>query len=163
MAVSGYSAANTVPTSKGGDGAGTISGYTISTVKYTLNSTDPRNIDTVTFNTDVAPPSGATVKIRLVSSGSTWYSCTFSGTAVTCIAVTGNSMEPGLKNGDLAIVRAADHYTVGEIALYRHPQIGPVIHRIIGRQDDEHFSFQGDNNTWVDSYTPGAADLLGAL
>src|SRR5438094_5602856 len=85
------------------------------------------------------------------------------GGQVTYIAVTGNSMEPGLKNGDLAIVRAADHYTVGEIALYRHPQIGPVIHRIIGRQDDEHFSFQGDNNTWVDSYTPGAADLLGAL
>src|SRR5438067_12695867 len=84
MAVSGYSAANTVPTSKGGDGAGTISGYTISTVKYTLNSTDPRNIDTVTFNTDMAPPCGATVKVRRVSSCSTWYSCTFAATAVTC-------------------------------------------------------------------------------
>ena len=75
VAGSGYAAANTVPTSKVGDGAGAISGYTVSAIKYGLNSSNPANIDTVTFTLDSAPASGATVKVKLVSSGSTWYSC----------------------------------------------------------------------------------------
>ena len=75
MVISGYSAANTVPTSKGGDGAGTISGYTVSSIAFTANTTNPENIDAVTFNTNTAPPAGATVKAKLVAGGSTWYSC----------------------------------------------------------------------------------------
>ena len=35
---SGFAAADTVPTSKGGDGAGVVSGYLVSNVKYTLNT-----------------------------------------------------------------------------------------------------------------------------
>lgn len=73
-------AANTVPASKAGDGSGTITGFTISNVDYVLNATNPGNIDSVTFTTDTAPGTGATVKIKLVSSGSDWYSCTMSGT-----------------------------------------------------------------------------------
>ena len=44
-----FSAANTVPTSSVGEGSGTISGYTITAVVYTLNGTDRSNIDTLTF------------------------------------------------------------------------------------------------------------------
>jgi hypothetical protein len=84
MAVSGYSAANTVPTSKGGDGAGTISGYTVSNIKYNLNSSDPRNIDSVNLDLDTAPPASSTKKIKLVAAGSTWYSCTNAGVTLTC-------------------------------------------------------------------------------
>jgi hypothetical protein len=84
VTASGFAAANTVPASKGGDGAGTISGYTVSNIKYTLNASDPRNVDSVTFDVDTAPPAGATKKIKLVAAGSTWYTCTNVTTAFTC-------------------------------------------------------------------------------
>ena len=84
VTASGFAAANTVPTSKGGDGAGTISGYTVSNIKYNLNASDPRNIDSVNLDLDTAPPASATKKIKLVASGSTWYSCTNSGVTLTC-------------------------------------------------------------------------------
>ncbi len=77
----GFAAANTVPAGRAGDGAGAVSGYTVSNVKYGLNASNPGNIDSVTF--DVAgggKPS--TVKAKLAGSGSTWYSsCTSSSTA----------------------------------------------------------------------------------
>ena len=82
---SAYAAANTVPGTKVGDGSGTISGYTISSVHYNLNASNPQNIDSVTFTVNVAIQSGSTVKIKLVDAGSTWYTCTVAGgTSVTC-------------------------------------------------------------------------------
>jgi signal peptidase len=78
------------------------------------------------------------------------------------VIVDGNSMEPGMRRGDLAVVRRAELYQVGDVATYRHPTIGPVIHRIIGR-DGERFIFQGDNNSWADSYRPRADELIGKL
>lgn len=82
-------AANTVPASRAGDGSGTISGYTVSSVKYGLNATNPANIDSVSFSLDVAPPTGATTKIQLASGGS-WYTCT-SGTPATSQTCTTTS------------------------------------------------------------------------
>ena len=87
----GFAAANTVPESGAGDGQNTISGYDITNVTYTLNATTPTNLDTVAF--DIAPTAGAsvptTVKIKLVSSSSTWFACTnTSGTDWSC-TITG--------------------------------------------------------------------------
>ena len=76
-------AANTVPASKAGDGAGAISGYTVSAVHYNLNSTNSANIDSVTFTLDSTPVAGSTITIELVNSGP-WYTCTWAGTSVTC-------------------------------------------------------------------------------
>jgi hypothetical protein len=76
-------AANTVPSTKAGDGSGAISGYVLSSVHYNLNSTSPQNIDSVTFNLDSAPPSGSTIKAQLDPAGS-WYTCSNVGAAVTC-------------------------------------------------------------------------------
>jgi hypothetical protein len=90
VAGSGYAAANTVPASKAGDGAGAISGYTVSQIKYGLNSTNPANIDTVSFVLDSAPASGSTVKVKLISAGSTWYSCSL-GTPLTNVSCTTTS------------------------------------------------------------------------
>lgn len=83
-ATQAFTASNTVPGTKAGDGLGTITGYVVSSVAYTLNSTDPTKIDAVSFTLDAAPAAGATIKAKLVSSGSTWYSCTATGTNVTC-------------------------------------------------------------------------------
>lgn len=73
-----FAAANTgIPSVKAGEGVGTVSGYTISLVAYTLNEIDPSKIDKVTFTTDAE---ATVVKIKLVTSGSTWYSCTDTAT-----------------------------------------------------------------------------------
>jgi len=53
VAVYGFAAANTVPASSAGDGAGAITGYTISSIHYTLNPANPGNIQTVRFT--IAP------------------------------------------------------------------------------------------------------------
>lgn len=66
-----FTASNTVPASNSGFGQQTISGYTASAVAYQLNSSNPQNIDSVTFTLDKA---ATTVKVQLVSAGS-WYSC----------------------------------------------------------------------------------------
>lgn len=83
----GFAASNTVPTSNAGDGSGTISGYTVSAVHYTLNATNPANIDSVTFTVSPAIPATGSVVVKLVASGTTFKTCTPSGTTVTCTAM----------------------------------------------------------------------------
>jgi hypothetical protein len=87
LALSGFTyafaAANTVPATFAGDGVGTISGYTITNVVYHLNGTNPANIDSVSFTLNNAATS---VQIKLVQSGTTYYTCTVSGgTSVSCL------------------------------------------------------------------------------
>ena len=74
--------------------------------------------------------------------------------------ISGNSMEPGLHRGDLVVLRRTSDYQVGDIATYRHPTLGPVIHRIVAVSDGR-FTFKGDNNTWLDSYQPTQAEMIG--
>ena len=50
----------------------------------------------------------------------------------------------------------------GDVATYRHPTLGPVIHRIVAETDGR-FIFKGDNNTWLDSYQPTQAEMIGKL
>ncbi|HMO58191.1 MAG TPA: signal peptidase I [Roseiflexaceae bacterium] len=77
------------------------------------------------------------------------------------VVVNGNSMEPLYYRGDLVIVEAASDFRVGEIVTYQHPDIGMVIHRIIGRTPDGRWIFQGDNNNFIDPYEPSTDELLG--
>lgn len=75
-----FTAANTVPSSSAGSGSGAISGYTVSAVAYTLNASNPQNVDQVAFT--ISPTTG-TVKVQVVSGGS-WYACTNTAGSVTC-------------------------------------------------------------------------------
>lgn len=84
MATSALTASNVVPASQAGDGAGAITGYTVSAVNYDLNATNPQNIDTVTFTLDSTPAAGSEIEIRLDASSSTWYSCTNVAADVSC-------------------------------------------------------------------------------
>ena len=86
----GFAAANTVPASGAGDGAGVITGYTVGAVKYNLNATTPANIDSVSFTLTPVGAAGVptTVKAKLVSSSSTYSDCTLAVTTWTC-TVTG--------------------------------------------------------------------------
>lgn len=76
-----FTASNTVPESKAGDGAGTVTGYVVSSVHYALNGTNPSNVDSVTYSLDSTPVAGSTIKTKL---GGSWYTCTNVATAVTC-------------------------------------------------------------------------------
>jgi hypothetical protein len=81
VGVYAFAASNSVPGTEAGSGSGAISGYTVSSVAYGLNSTTPTNIDSVTFT--ISPTSAGTVKIQLASGGS-WYSCTNTSGSVSC-------------------------------------------------------------------------------
>lgn len=88
LAVSAYAfaAANTVPDSKAGAGSGVVSGYTVTSINYNLNATDPTVLDSVDFTLSAA---ATTVKIKLVAAGTTWYDCSLvSGMDWTCDTTT---------------------------------------------------------------------------
>ena len=76
-----FTASNTVPATQAGQGTGTVSGYTVTSVGYTLNAGTPSNIDAVTFT--ISPATATTVKAQLVAAG-TWYSCTNTAGSVSC-------------------------------------------------------------------------------
>ena len=107
-------------------------------------------------------PVGSISLLLLVLGGWLVFAPVQLGGRTSYVIVTGNSMEPRLYAGDLVLVREASTYHIGEIVTYRHPDIGKVIHRITGR-DDERYLFRGDHNDFTDPYHPEQADLQGRL
>jgi hypothetical protein len=102
-----FTSANTVPATKRGEGAATISGYAITDVHYNLNAVNPENIDSVTFSLDGVPPDGSSIRMRLGSTEITWYTCGVSGspTGATC---TTTSPQATLAHSDELRVVVAD-------------------------------------------------------
>jgi hypothetical protein len=95
-----FTAANTVPASSAGSGSGAISGYTVSNVAYTLNASNPQNVDQVAFT--ISPTTG-TVKVQVVSGGS-WYACTNTAGSVTCATTSPQATAAGVNQ--LTVVAA---------------------------------------------------------
>lgn len=84
------------------------------------------------------------------------------GGRVRYLVPYGASMEPTYRSGDLVFIRQQERYEVGDVIAYRNADLGRVVlHRIIDEADGA-FTVQGDNNEWVDSTHPTAADVLGA-
>jgi len=82
VAAYAFTATNTVPASKAGDGSGNITGYTVSGVAYTLRASDPSYIDKWAFTLDSA---AGTVQSKLVAASASFTTCTIAGgTSVTC-------------------------------------------------------------------------------
>lgn len=85
VAAYAFAAANTVPNTRAGDGTGTVSGYNVTNVVYTLNGSDPSKLDSVAFDLGAA---AVQVQVQLVSSG-TWYACALdTGTVWECDTTT---------------------------------------------------------------------------
>jgi signal peptidase I len=82
------------------------------------------------------------------------------GGRMTYAIITGNSMEPGFKRGDLILALSQAKYSTDDIVLYDHPEIGLVFHRIIGVENN-HFVFKGDNNSWIDSFQAAHSEIRG--
>ena len=93
----GFAAANTFPSGAGaaGDGQASISGYAVTNVHYTLSSTNPTMVDSISFTLTPALPAGGATRISL-DAGATWLavgactgttnvSCTATGTLVTAL------------------------------------------------------------------------------
>lgn len=93
-----FTASNTVSSSLAGDGNGTISGYTITNFSYALNGTNPRNVDSFTFNlsntanTVYAYANGTGNLITCTSGATNPVKCPASGSASIPVA-TFNSVE----------------------------------------------------------------------
>jgi signal peptidase I len=79
------------------------------------------------------------------------------------VVTHGISMQPKFHAGDLAIVRPADPYRVGDIVAYNSATLHTVVmHRIVAQEGDR-FVFKGDNNSWLDPDKPTQHDLIGKL
>jgi hypothetical protein len=75
-----FAAVNDVDKSAAGDGAATISGYDVTNVHYTLDTSNPIQITKVEFdiaNKDSSAKVPVTVKAKLIASG-TWFTCSAS-------------------------------------------------------------------------------------
>ena len=72
------------------------------------------------------------------------------GGGTTYVSTHGISMEPKFHTGDLAVLRAANSYAVGDVVAYRSPSLGiTMLHRIVEDHDGT-FVTRGDNNGWND-------------
>jgi signal peptidase I len=83
------------------------------------------------------------------------------------VLVSGKSMLPRYRAGDLVLVERAATYRVGQVIAYRVPQGDPmaglqVIHRIVGGDAVRGFVTQGDNRTGPDTWRPTPKDIVGA-
>lgn len=85
------------------------------------------------------------------------------GGKVSYITTHGSSMEPFLHQGDLAVVRPAGDYRVGDVVAYRSAVLDTIVlHRIVA-VDGGAFVFKGDNNNWLDGERPTSSQLIGRL
>jgi len=87
-----FTASNTIPNANIGQGANTISGYTLTGVTYTPDGTNPGNIDSVSFT--ISPASAGTVEVQL-SPGGAWYGCTNSSGSVSCTTTSPQATAAG--------------------------------------------------------------------
>jgi signal peptidase I len=84
------------------------------------------------------------------------------GGRTTYVGTHGTSMEPRFHAGDLALVRPASSYKVGDIIAYHSNTLhATVMHRIIA--DSPVISTKGDHNNFVDIDHPTQAEIIGKL
>ena len=105
-----FTASNTVPNTTAGSGQGTVSGYTITGIHYTLNTTTPANIDSLTFTVSPVIPSTSNGKVivqaALTSGGPTNYSCTTNTTGETVTCATASPQLLSDKLTSLTVIAA---------------------------------------------------------
>lgn len=85
------------------------------------------------------------------------------GGSMTYVITSGTSMQPGFVQGDLAVLRSSGDYRVGDVVAYDSSDLKKIVmHRII-KETDEGFTFQGDNNDFIDPETVSDEQMLGEL
>lgn len=85
------------------------------------------------------------------------------GGSTSYVVTSGRSMQPLFHTGDLAVVRPAASYRVGEVVAYRSSLLHVVVlHRITAIHNGR-YTFKGDHNSFVDPTHPSRAALVGRL
>ena len=104
-----------------------------------------------------------TVALLLFAAGGWWLWPATLGGRTTYLVTQGVSMEPRFHSGDLAIVRPASGYAVGDAVAYRSEALHTVVlHRIVAVEGGR-FRLRGDNNSWLDPDAVPPSDVLGRL
>lgn len=86
------------------------------------------------------------------------------GGRTALVVAEGNSMEPGIKRGDLVVVRKSSNPSVkrGDVVLYRSAALNRwVLHRVVKVEASGQFVTKGDNNSFLDSDKINPSDLIG--
>jgi signal peptidase I len=103
------------------------------------------------------------VALLLLAAGGWWLWPATLGGRTTYLVTQGVSMEPAFHSGDLALVRPASGYGVGDVVAYRSGTVHSVVmHRIVAVEDGL-FRLRGDNNSWVDPDRVPPSDVVGRL
>jgi signal peptidase I len=103
------------------------------------------------------------VVVALCALGWFYLAPTQIGGSTRYMITHGTSMEPTFHTGDLALIRPADSYKVGQVVAYHSTLLHTVVlHRII-RISDGHYTFKGDHNDFIDPTHPTRALLVGRL
>jgi signal peptidase I len=85
------------------------------------------------------------------------------GGTLQYVIVSGTSMEPALRSGDLVLLRASPSYRLGDVVGYESATLGrTVLHRIVWERDGR-FVLKGDNNDWRDTDRPVAHEVVGRM
>lgn len=86
------------------------------------------------------------------------------GGSTTLVIVSGNSMEPTFQDGDLVVARKGP-VEVGDVVVYTPTDFGGahVVHRIVGGDGETGWKVQGDNNSWIDQWSPTDDEVLGSV
>jgi signal peptidase len=84
--------------------------------------------------------------------------------STSMVIVSGHSMEPTYFTGDLVIARKMDP-SVGDVIVYAPASLGgsQIVHRIIGGNATDGWKMQGDNNNFVDPFTPKGSEVKGVV
>lgn len=99
----------------------------------------------------------------LVAAGWFFFGPTQVGGTTSYAVIVGNSMEPTLQRGDLAVIRKRDSYRPGDVVLYESSDLGAkVLHRIV-RVEGSRFVLKGDNNSFLDDEQPTDDRIIGTL
>jgi signal peptidase len=96
-----------------------------------------------------------------------WLRPQFAGGRTGYVIVSGRSMLPSLRGGDLAMVQRQSVYRIGDVVAYRIPdgvfRGRRIIHRIVGGNAADGFVMRGDNNRDDDLWRPRGPDIEGRL
>jgi signal peptidase I len=85
------------------------------------------------------------------------------GGTMTYVITSGASMQPGFEQGDLAILRSSNEYGPGDVAAYNSSEFQQIVMHRITEESDEGYTFQGDNNDFLDPETVTEDQMLGEL
>ena len=85
------------------------------------------------------------------------------GGSMTYVITSGSSMEPSFEQGDLAILRSSSDYEAGDVAAYDSTELKKIVMHRITEESDKGYTFQGDNNDFLDPETVTDDQMLGEL